>query len=460
MPRKKTHEEFVEEMKVKNPNIEILGRYVNSTTKILCKCKIDGNEWYASPDKLLAGRGCPRCAKIIVSRKMSKSHEQFIHELSLINPNIEILGKYINSSSKILVRCKVDEYEWYATPSALLRGQGCPKCKTNNEIIRRTYTNDYVVKLLEQTYPNIVMLEKYKGHNVKIKFKCKVCGMEWYAMPTQVLHGKWLCPKCTKESRRQKLAYDFNYVKNEIETNISEKIGTQLKVLECEEYKTVNSKLTIIDVEGYKYFMSYKEALNTANRRSCFLRFHHSNIYTIYNLNLVFEKIGFNWRCIEGQQYINYKTKLILKNLDNGQTCERSTNTIFANFRKGKMAFSTSTMSIGEHIVYDYLTKNQFEFIYQYSFDDCKYINTLSFDFYLEPCNLLIEVQGEQHYQPVCFGGISKDEAIHKFKIQQIKDNIKREYCKNKNIQLLEIPYWDYKNIEQILESRLLKQSA
>ena len=73
---------------------------------------------------------------------------------------------------------------------------------------------------------------------------------------------------------------------------------------------------------------------------------------------------------------------------------------------------------------------------------------------------MLIEVQGEQHYQPVCFGGISKDEAIHKFKIQQIKDNIKREYCKNKNIQLLEIPYWDYKNIEQILESRLLKQSA
>ena len=34
MPKKKTHEEFVEEMKVKNPNIEILGRYINSTTKI------------------------------------------------------------------------------------------------------------------------------------------------------------------------------------------------------------------------------------------------------------------------------------------------------------------------------------------------------------------------------------------------------------------------------------------
>lgn len=33
MPRKKTHEEFVEEMKVKNPNIEILGKYKTAKEK-------------------------------------------------------------------------------------------------------------------------------------------------------------------------------------------------------------------------------------------------------------------------------------------------------------------------------------------------------------------------------------------------------------------------------------------
>lgn len=66
-----------------------------------------------------------------------------------------------------------------------------------------------------------------------------------------------------------------------------------------------------------------------------------------------------------------------------------------------------------------------------------------------------------QHYEPVRFGSISLDQAKNNFKIQQIYDNFKRDYAKLHNIQLLEIPYWDFDNIEQILESRLLlKQSA
>ena len=34
MPKKITHEEFIEKIKVKNPNIEILGKYINYRTKI------------------------------------------------------------------------------------------------------------------------------------------------------------------------------------------------------------------------------------------------------------------------------------------------------------------------------------------------------------------------------------------------------------------------------------------
>ena len=458
--RKKTHEDFIEQMNVINPNIEILGKYVNSSTKILCRCKIDNFEWYARPDKLLAKRGCPECGKRTVGKKLSKSHEEFLYELSLVNSDIEVLGIYKDSSSKILVKCKIDGYEWYATPSSLLRGQGCPKCKIHKLKLRKTFTTEYVNDLLEKVNPNIIMMEEYKGHHVKVKFKCKICGTEWMAMPTQVLHDKWLCPTCTKISRREKLAYDFNYVKNEVETTISEKIGIQLKIINCENYETVNSKFTILDSDGYKYYMSYKDIHKTANRNGYFLRFHRNNKYTIENLNLLFEKVDFPWRCVDEQKYINYTSKLKLKNIEDGRFCERSTNSTFANIKKGKMTFSTSTISIGEQLVRRYLLKNGYEFAEQYSFDDCRYIHTLSFDFYLKSLNLLIEVQGEQHYKPICFGGITKEEANRNFSIQQIKDDIKRNYCRLHNIQLLEIPYWEIKNIEQILESRLLKQSA
>lgn len=61
MSRRKTHEEFIEELKIINPNITILGTYVNNKTKICC-CKNE-HIWYSRPDHLLNGSGCPICYK-------------------------------------------------------------------------------------------------------------------------------------------------------------------------------------------------------------------------------------------------------------------------------------------------------------------------------------------------------------------------------------------------------------
>ena len=37
----------------------------------------------------------------------------------------------------------------------------------------------------------------------------------------------------------------------------------------------------------------------------------------------------------------------------------------------------------------------------------------------------------------------------------KIKDNIKTQYCKDNNIKLIRIPYWDFDNIEEILKKEL-----
>ena len=80
MPRKKTHEEFVEEMKVKNPNIKILGKYKTAKEKVECLCSICKHEWEATPSSLLSGRGCPRC-----NNQFKRTHEQFVSEIKVIS---------------------------------------------------------------------------------------------------------------------------------------------------------------------------------------------------------------------------------------------------------------------------------------------------------------------------------------------------------------------------------------
>ena len=105
-------------------------------------------------------------------------------------------------------------------------------------------------------------------------------------------------------------------------------------------------------------------------------------------------------------------------------------------------------ISKGEDEIYSYLIKEKIDFIKEYRFADCFYKRSLPFDFYLPEYNIIIEYNGEQHYEPVkIFGGKKKyEETI-------LRDKIKQDYCKNHNIKLIIIPYWDFKNIKNILDN-------
>lgn len=105
------------------------------------------------------------------------------------------------------------------------------------------------------------------------------------------------------------------------------------------------------------------------------------------------------------------------------------------------------TKSKGEEKIQQYLDDNKIEYIAQKTFlpDGKKYY--YRFDFYLPKYNMAIEYQGEQHFRDNGF-------AREGLKVVQEKDNIKREYCQKNNISLLEIPYTNLKNIEEILSSK------
>ena len=72
------------------------------------------------------------------------------------------------------------------------------------------------------------------------------------------------------------------------------------------------------------------------------------------------------------------------------------------------------------------------------------FILCLLFDFYLPSYNVCIEFQGEQHYKidfHMQVGKLSKEEATKALLLQQRRDQIKRNYCKEHTIALLEIKY-------------------
>lgn len=108
--------------------------------------------------------------------------------------------------------------------------------------------------------------------------------------------------------------------------------------------------------------------------------------------------------------------------------------------------------SLGEAFIQRFLTEHRIAYEREKYFKGCKNKGKLLFDFYLPAYNLCIEFQGQQHYEPHFFMALlkkSKEEAMEVLKAQQHRDQIKRDYCKNNGIKLLEIMYKD--NIEKVL---------
>lgn len=130
-------------------------------------------------------------------------------------------------------------------------------------------------------------------------------------------------------------------------------------------------------------------------------------------------------------------------------------NIIAINQGELKTGFNPScgcqSCSIGEKIIEEYLKNNNIKYDKQKRFADCRYKNPLPFDFYLPKGKICIEYQGQQHYEPVDFAGKGKEWAKKQLQLNQIRDEIKRTYCKNNGIKLVEISYLEKDNLENLM---------
>ena len=104
--------------------------------------------------------------------------------------------------------------------------------------------------------------------------------------------------------------------------------------------------------------------------------------------------------------------------------------------------------SKGEKSVEQVLQDLDITYLPQFTFSDCRDKCVLPFDFYLPELNKCIEYDGQHHYFPVTFNGVSEERAKENHLITIKHDIIKDKYCEDNNIELLRIPYYDFKNIE------------
>jgi len=85
----------------------------------------------------------------------------YINKLKEKNNKVVVVGEYINSFTKIKVRCNTCNYIWEANPSNLLRGHGCPKCGNSFKKDTNIFKNE-----LMEINNTISVLGEYTGSSI------------------------------------------------------------------------------------------------------------------------------------------------------------------------------------------------------------------------------------------------------------------------------------------------------
>lgn len=133
---------------------------------------------------------------------MTKTHDDFVKELSEISPEIEVIGKYTRAVDRIEVKCKMCGMVWNPKAYSLTSGKSCPHCSKMRadrqyKGITSKKTDRQFREELEKLHPDVKPLGQYRSNKDSIRFACQRCGNEWIAKPYSLLQGHG-CPRCAK----------------------------------------------------------------------------------------------------------------------------------------------------------------------------------------------------------------------------------------------------------------------
>lgn len=570
--KRKTHEEFVKELKKTNQNLDnitFLTKYNGIKNNVNCKCNKCNYEWITTAEILKMGCGCPVCGKEKISKALKRSLDDFLIELYSKRNDIKYVSNYEGMKKICVFKCIKHNKLIKTTPQSILKGTMCPICrkdKSQYNKLSKEQINDLILPL------KLTMVGDYVNSKTPTTFKCQLCGKEFISKYEVVKYRKSIgCNECAKiinpNSKRETLnrrieklklnkskniqivEYDDNCQQIKCECLLCKEIYTtsyasvikgcihkkcaaiiglsHLRQSENEIINKIKSFENDIKIDFSNYFSSSSLLTCTCNvcghvwkakqknltkgrgcpvcaqKRRDISKYKpidcYFNLLNDMHLSVVSKYVNASTpvslkcnicgnefestmqylsnchvgckKCSQESTRIN-KKKNFISNLSKinptiklvGDFMDMSTSSEFLCTQCNKKFKRTphdllkscncpncTTNSKMEYWIMTYLNEKNIDFELHKTYVGLKGVNDglLSYDFYLPKYNLLIEAQGQQHAHPIdCFGGEEQ------FKIQQEHDRRKRDYANEHNIKLLEIWYWDFDNIEKILDKQ------
>lgn len=366
----------------------------------------------------------------------SLTQDEFIAKAISVHGNKYDYSKvvYVKNTTPIEIICPVHG-SFLQTPKSHLEGRGCLCCANDSFRLKK---DDFIQKAKsihgdKYDYSKVDYINNY----TKVCIVCPKHGEFWQSPKNHLIQMG--CPSCGKESTKEKrlrtndefisdckrilgdyLFFDkTNYVHSKKKVIITCPIHGDFSVYPCQVYRG----------EGCPKCSSEQRKKENANR--------------------FFENANIKYECkydYSKSIYINSQTKLEVICPKHGSFW------ITPNTHLTYCGCPHCSESSGEKMVRERLSKYKINFKQEFFIrnDNLLCLNkNFRVDFYLPDYNTIIEYNGIQHYEENAMFNMRTLEQ------QQERDYALRQYCNENKIKLIEIPYTEYNNIEEILTKEL-----
>lgn len=417
--------------------------YIGARKKLTIICLKHGPFEIRASNHIAKKQGCKKCVQPNASWAPTKgkprvSPEKFLERFLLAHPTANLrvdIATYENMHSKVQVKCN-EHGNFAVKPSNLVRGSGCPKCAHNrNSESRRLPLNNFI-KRCSSLYDDAYEYDYVQYRNLReyVLVECPQHGI-WSVIAANHLNGKSGCPVCQKLKQTENLQQSIRLSDAEFFSRCEQMHGKTYDYKKS-DFQGVMQMMRIGCSKHGEFEQRAGAHMSGKGCPSC------GREIAISKLTSSKEHILAKFQEMHGTRYkysINENTKYTTK-----ISIECKQHGMFEQQVKvhlqGKGCPKCS-LSKGENAVALFLERNGIEFDVEFAVPKSGGGNPMRFDFIIPSKKILIEFDGQHHFQPVKFGGMSEEKAEANFIKVKARDQEKDAWAKRNNYQLIRINY-------------------
>lgn len=354
----------------------------------------------------------------------------------------------INDNDHVCIICP-EHGEFWQRPKNHLNGYGCTKCGRNTVSEKLSLNTNSFIEKARKIHGDKYDYSKvnYINNHTKVCIICPEHG-EFWQTPNDHLdnHG---CIKCRDVNISRTLSDTTNIFIEKARRTHGDKYDYS-KV----EYKGGDIKVCIICPEHGEFWQTPHAHLRSGGCRKCGIekRTKERSLTTegFIKRATIKHNSKYDYSKVE---YVNWFTPVCIICPEHGEFWQRA-----GDHLNGHGCDKCVSSKLEEQVEIS-LKKHNILFDKHATSFKLKWLGYKHLDFYLPEYNIAIECQGEQHYEPVKFGGISEERAIKKFELQKQRDIEKQKLCLDNNIELIYFAKQKYNYLSNVItnENKLIE---